>query len=320
MSQLDKGKSKARDTPPTLFLHAPRAGSNVSLSGPGAAASGLSAPQASSLQRNTSLRHSDHATLSHTAGLDAGRSTMATATAPHNTAMTTTTTTPAFRSAGIGGISLPLKIRQESTRASDRTDALWAEMQATLEEVELSASGGTRVFGPDHDRKLAELRAAQIALAQAWARSEADEAIETNNSTDGGGGDMRNFKVHAAGAATATGIKDAVTGGEASAGKTEGAAAGGSTATGSARPGSAGLGAERLGAKMEEETEVDILLARKRREANDRYFHRVNQGVLDVVAKLDDVAVAMRAVEQESKEVWGENEHYQESVAGSTKT
>lgn len=82
----------------------------------------------------------------------------------------------------------PLQLhRGESTRATDRTDALWAEMQATLEEVELSASGGTRVFGPDHDRKLGELRMAQIALAQAWARSEADEAIETRGSV----GDVR---------------------------------------------------------------------------------------------------------------------------------
>lgn len=74
---------------------------------------------------------------------------------------------------------------------------------------------------------------------------------------------------------------------------------------------------ERMGAKTEEETEVDILLARKRREANDRYFQRVNQGVLDVVAKLEDVAVAMRAVEQESKELWGDQN---ESVPGSAKT
>ncbi|SPQ20328.1 ba82bcd6-376c-48e5-b6a6-64666b84ae8c, partial [Thermothielavioides terrestris] len=80
--------------------------------------------------------------------------------------------------------SLPSSLpRRESTRATDRTDALWAEMQATLEAVELSSSersgGAARVFGPDHERKLEQLRAAQIALAQAWARSEADEAIET---------------------------------------------------------------------------------------------------------------------------------------------
>ncbi|WP_248790891.1 hypothetical protein, partial [Escherichia coli] len=44
---------------------------------------------------------------------------------------------------------------------------------------------------------------------------------------------------------------------------------------------------------LEEETERDIQLARKRREANDRYFEQVNRGVLDVVSKLDEVAGAM---------------------------
>lgn len=186
--------------------------------------------------------------------------------------------------------------RRESTRATDRTDALWAEMQATLEEVELSASGGTRVFGPDHDRKLAELRAAQIALAQAWARSEADGAIEPAETTGAGAG----------GAGGAAGSVTTERGGAEL--KTDGTEGGKSvgTAGGSARPGSAGVGAERLGQKLEEETETDIQFARKRREANDRYFQRVNQGVLDVVAKLEEVATAMRAVEQESKDVWGD--------------
>jgi hypothetical protein len=163
-------------------------------------------------------------------------------------------------------------------------------MQATLEEVELSASGGTRVFGPDHDRKLGELRATQIALAQAWARSEADEAIETT-----GGTDKRSLRTAEDGGKNAD-------------------AAGASTAgTGSVRPGSSGMGGaaagqEKLGQKLEEETEDAIGLARKRREANDRYFQRVNQGVVDVVAKLEDVAVAMRAVEQESKDIWAGDE------------
>ena len=175
-------------------------------------------------------------------------------------------------------------------------------MQATLEEVELSASGGTRVFGPDHDHKLAELRQAQIALAQAWARSEADDAIETSHSA--ADGTVRSLKT------AVTGAKDAA--GE-PAGKNEGTSGHGA----GPRPGSSGIGAERLGAKMEEETEGDILLARKRREANDKYFQRVNQGVLDVVAKLEDVAVAMRAVEQESKDVWDEEE---ESVPSTAKS
>ena len=68
--------------------------------------------------------------------------------------------------------------RSENQRQADRTDALWAEMQSTLEEVELSASNGAHVFGPDHNRALEELRTAQISLAQAWARSEADDAID----------------------------------------------------------------------------------------------------------------------------------------------
>ncbi|EJT79240.1 hypothetical protein GGTG_04326 [Gaeumannomyces tritici R3-111a-1] len=309
MSQLLKGKSKAQNTSPALFLHSSPAGSNVSLTAAGA---GLSPPQGhSSVQRNSSLRHHHEHAASPAGGAQTSNGGGGGGGAP-----------TAFRSAGLGGISLPLKLRQESTRATDRTDALWAEMQATLEEVELSASGGTRVFGPDHDHKLAGLRAAQIALAQAWARSEADEAIETTLSTDGaaaaGGGAATATAAAAAGA-----NKDSVGGaGDAQTGKTEGAAGAGSTGS-AARPGSpGGRGSERLGAKMEEETEVDILLARKRREANDRYFHRVNQGVLDVVARLDEVAVAMRAVEQESKDIWGEGEHYQEheSVAGSTKT
>lgn len=185
----------------------------------------------------------------------------------------------------------------DSSRSVDRTDALWAEMQATLEEVELSASGGTHVFGPDHDRKLAELRAAQITLAQAWARSEADDVIETVKETGAATGteELRNLK--------GTGLVDVT--------KSGGEAADTLKTTGTnsaARPGSSGAGVERLEAKLEEETEVDILLARKRREANDQYFQRVNQGVLDVVAKLGEVAVAMKAVEQESKDVWGETE------------
>jgi translation initiation factor RLI1 len=61
---------------------------------------------------------------------------------------------------------------------------------------------------------------------------------------------------------------------------------------------------EQLGAKLEQETEVDILLARRRREANDQYFRRVNDGVIDVVSKLEDVAVAMRAIEQETNDIW----------------
>jgi hypothetical protein len=226
----------------------------------------------------------------------------------------------------ISALPIPSLRSRESTRATDRTDALWAEMQATLEAVELSgaattsaattATSSARVFGPDHERKLDELRAAQIALAQAWARSEADDAIETTGAGagEGGGG--------GGGVSEGRSVVSVAGGGGAAAGGGTGVGGGKSTAgTGSARPASSGLGMggqERPGGgAVEEETEVDILLARKRREANDRYFQRVNQGVLDVVSKLEEVAIAMREVELESKELWGDDN---DSVSGSAKT
>lgn len=193
----------------------------------------------------------------------------------------------------------------DSTRTADRTDALWAEMQATLEEVELSASGGTHVFGPEHDRKLAELRAAQIKLAQAWARGEAEESIETTAAKD----EVLNLKGAlgeigiSAAAGTGLGPTMSATSGRAAEG-TEGAKS--TAGTGSVRPGSSGTGRERLGARLEEETERDILLARNRREANDRYFSKIDQGVKDVVEKLEEVATAMRAVEEETRNIWGD--------------
>lgn len=313
MAQPAKGKSIARDPPPSLFLHPSPAASHASLPGllgslPSSQpqVSGQQAVTRPSMQRGASaLSSRDPVAL--TSPREAPQSGHPSFRPPKDPSVNQTL-----------NLGRPLQLRRgESTRATDRTDALWAEMQATLEEVELSASGGTRIFGPDHDRKLGELRMAQIALAQAWARSEADEAIETRGGSVGEGRNLR--------ASTGTDIG-------ADGGKTDGAAGGtdgaakSTAGTGSVRPASSGAGAgtgtggqEKLGAKLEEETEADILLARKRREANDRYFQRVNQGVLDVVAKLEDVAVAMRAVEQESKDIWAD-ESVPGSAHGSTKT
>ena len=286
MPQPDKGKSKA------VFVPSPTS-SHVSL--PGVMQSpGLATPQAGS------------------AALGRG--------APHLRADPGGVRTPSKTSNAAAptlNLSLPLQLtRRESTRATDRTDALWAEMQATLEEAELSASGGTRVFGPGHERKLSELRMAQIALAQAWARSEADDAIETISGgvarSSPGGVDHGVSGTEGAGKNDAAGLA-----------ATDGAKS--TTGTGSARPGSSGMGVGGqggLGTRLEEEAELDILLARKRREANDRYFQRVNQGVLDVVAKLEEVAIAMHAVEQESKDIWGDGDDDSTpgSIPGSAKT
>ena len=150
-------------------------------------------------------------------------------------------------------------------------------MQATLAEVELSASRGTHFFGPEHSAALEELRASQIALAQAWARSEVDEIVEHPGE---GQGEVSDAGVKAQ-SVKPTSKGD--TGETKSKGK------------------SVGMG-------LEEETEEDILLARRRREANDKYFWRVNNGVLDVVGKLEGVAVAMGKVERESREIWTESE------------
>ncbi|KAL2265346.1 hypothetical protein VTJ83DRAFT_6446 [Remersonia thermophila] len=210
--------------------------------------------------------------------------------------------------------------------AGDRTDALWAEMQATLEAVELSAggaggSGSARVFSPDHERKLEGLRAAQIALAQAWARSEADEAIETGTAAGaaaGGaaavvseGGEGKTVTADAAAAAASGGKSTAGTGSVRAASSGFGIGSGVGDGAGQ-QPRTAPAG------KVEEETETDILLARKRREANDRYFQRVSQGMLDVVAKLEEVAISMREVEQASKELWGEDQEGGSSGAAKT--
>ncbi|KAI3341361.1 hypothetical protein F4824DRAFT_311047 [Ustulina deusta] len=273
-NKLKLGNSKARDPPPSLFFHSSPGASHVSLSGV-AAGAGLPSSGLPTQQPQ----------------------------APPPLSRTGSLLNPLNR-------PIPRLHTGDSARTADRTDALWAEMQVTLEEAELSASGGTHVFGPDHDRKLAELRTAQIALAQAWGRSEADDAAGGSIVSET---EVRNLKgalgevggiaaVAAAGATQSSTIPSGAAKGAADSTDTGKSTIG----TGSAQLGSSGRDGEKLGAKLEEETERDILLARNRREANDRYFSKVDQGVRDVVAKLEDVAIAMRAVEQETRGVWGE--------------
>lgn len=257
MSPMSKPVGRQRDPPPVLFLHPSPGGSRASLSS--TSAPGPAPP--------TSRR--ELSTLERSTSLRSG-------SAPTN-----------LQRSGKAG----------STRSTDKTDALWAEMQATLEEVELSASGGTHVFGPGHDQKLSELRSAQIGLAQAWARSETDESIGVSprdKVIPSPGEQLHNLRgvfMEPPKSSAFEGTEQAKslnkTSGEGLKGKNE------------------ALGS--FGSKIIEETEMDIVLGRKRREANDEYFQRVNDGVIDVVAKLENVTVAMRAVEQESQDVWNED-------------
>ena len=137
------------------------------------------------------------------------------------------------------------------------------------------------VFGAGHSKALEGLRVAQVGLAKAWATSEGEEEKE--------GGVEGEAKAGLASAdVTALDRPPVVGGGE----------------LGRRRSGTVESGNNLL----EEETELDIALAEKRREANDKYFQRVNKGVLDVVAKLEEVAKAMKAVELESREIWGDTD------------
>ncbi|KAJ6131090.1 hypothetical protein N7523_001550 [Penicillium sp. IBT 18751x] len=168
----------------------------------------------------------------------------------------------------------PFMSRRSSKHEADGSDAIWQEMQSALSEVELSAVTSDHVFGEKHAEALEDLRMKQLRLAQAWARSEADDEVvdSSHNTTEG---DRR--------ASSEAKTVDAAT--------------------------------EQIPVKdrvshhaLDEETEKDINLARKRRDANDRYFDRVNQGVLDVVAKLEEVSNAMRTVERESKDIWSDSD------------
>ena len=132
-------------------------------------------------------------------------------------------------------------------------------MQATLAEVELSASNSRHGFGSAHNDALKELREAQIALAKAWSRGEAeeDDGLEAE--------------------------KEKGTKGKEEA-KKDGEAAG------------------------EAEEEADIAEARRRRKANEKFFRKVREGVVDVSGKLEGVAQAMAKVEKESREIWSEKD------------
>lgn len=169
----------------------------------------------------------------------------------------------------------PFASRTHPKGDADGTEAIWQEMQNALSEVELSAMTSERVFGEKHSQGLEDLRVKQLKLAQAWARSEADETVDRNARGAGAGAGAEEQK---------TGVQN----------------------TDEAEDRAASENAAYK--TLDKETEKDILLARERREANDRYFDRVNNGVLDVVAKLEEVAQAMRAVQRESKDIWSESD------------
>ena len=184
-----------------------------------------------------------------------------------------------------------------------RAEQLWAEMQKTLADVELSAMNTSHVFGSSHLRSLEDLRTAQLSLAQTWAKTEADELLEHDfdnasreKSNVGAAWENKGPTQTATPGSTRPKTSSPLTPGP-----------GFSPPTAKDAKNDAKTSAFSNNKNLEEETERDIQLARKRREANDRYFSQVNRGVLEVVSKLDEVAGAMRRVERESREIWDES-------------
>ncbi|EPS31798.1 hypothetical protein PDE_06756 [Penicillium oxalicum 114-2] len=247
MDSTKKSTGSQRLPPPSLFQGPPsHNASNISISMPPAVASIPPAGQPPLLPRSISYRGKNNSSPDHRKS------------------------------------SSPFASRRLSKHDADGSDAIWQEMQSALSEVELSAVSSQNVFGEKHADALEDLRMKQLNLAQAWARSEAeDESVDSDRGT-----------ADPANSATST--------------KRPGSREGNITDAGSKdHSSSRERGSHR---NLDEETEKDIILARKRREANDRYFNQVNQGVLDVVAKLEEVSQAIRAVERQSKDIWSDSE------------
>lgn len=187
-------------------------------------------------------------------------------------------------------------------------DAKWRELQSTLNEVELTAQSSTHVFGESHAAALDELRKAQVELARAWGRGNEDNASKAaaDRAQQEGSIHMQRFQGAddiANDRKTMHGRKRGGT--DASASTTLSDESGMSTTT--ARSGTSK-------SQLEDETAQDIELASERRAANEAYFKKVDEGVKDVVAKLEVVAEAMRGVEGESRSLWSQSSRSSEGT------
>lgn len=201
------------------------------------------------------------------------------------------------------GRGLP-KLRKPSDKS---IDAQWREMQSTLNEVELTAQDSTHVFGESHAKALDELRDAQIALARAWGRGNEEKgAASEDEPTDLNVDRFKGARELATDRNKTAGRKRADTGASASTVLSDESVLSDSSAP-SGR------------SQLEDDTAQDIRLASERRAANEAYFKKVDQGVREVVERLEKVAEAMRSVEGESRSLWSESGSSDSSVAGEAK-
>lgn len=181
-------------------------------------------------------------------------------------------------------------------RPSDKTiDAKWREMQSTLNEVEITAQTSTHVFHENHAKALDDLRNAQIALAKAWGRGNEAQAMTEND-------DVADLNVNRFKGAEELALDRQRTGRRRA--DTDASA---STVLSDESQLSDGAAPSRK-SQLEDETAQDIKLASERRAVNEAYFKKVDQGVKEVVEKLEKVAEAMRGVEGESRSLWSNSD------------
>lgn len=173
--------------------------------------------------------------------------------------------------------------KQRPRRGTAVLDAHWAALQSTLSDIELSAGSSAHVFGTGHAKALEELRAAQVELARAWGQTDSEDTStlptkETKSPDTTTTTTQRNSKEHT------TKEKDQ-----------------------SNNHKEQEKQAEQNERKLSTATTLDLTSAARRREASDKYFAAVKEGVAEVVRKLDGVADAMREVEMQSRDIWGDD-------------
>ncbi|KAG9697587.1 hypothetical protein KCU95_g1154, partial [Aureobasidium melanogenum] len=173
--------------------------------------------------------------------------------------------------------------RQRPRRGTAVLDAHWAALQSTLSDIELSAGSSAHVFGTGHAKALEELRAAQVELARAWGQTDSEDTstlptkeVKSPDTTT----TQRNSKDN-------SNTKDKEDKHQSNKEQEK--------------------QAEQNERKLSTATTLDLTSAARRREASDKYFAAVKEGVAEVVRKLDGVADAMREVEMQSRDIWGDD-------------
>ncbi|KAI4757963.1 hypothetical protein E4T52_09899 [Aureobasidium sp. EXF-3400] len=166
--------------------------------------------------------------------------------------------------------------RQRPRRGTAVLDAHWAALQSTLSDIELSAASSAHVFNSNHAKALEDLRAAQVELARAWGQTDAEDVSTLPSTADSKTNKEQAFR------------KD-------------------EDKRHSNHNKEQEKQAEQNERKLSTATTLDLTSAARRREASDKYFAAVKEGVADVVRKLDGVADAMREVEMQSRDIWGDD-------------